>query len=225
MPLRTLCWSVVLAVTWVPTASVAQVAYCRSDLKIVQQAPEWCRQHGRPWVTVAVPGRPTDIESLKLIQLQLTALGFYPGPIDGRLGPATLYAIRKFQGSVGSDPDGAITSDLQSQLAQRTLPAGTEVVEVRANAVFQPPSEQSQGTAPSRVPEIIHHVSNQDRPKLVVLTTVVLGLLAVALGGLAGVACLVVKVMGAFRNEPPAIHRGTYSPLHQSASAWEPGRT
>src|SRR4051794_28122512 len=120
MPLRTtLCWGVVLAVAWVPTSSVAQRAYCRSDLRIVEQAPEGCRQRGRPWVTVALPGRPTAMESLKLIQLQLTTLGFYPGPIDGRPGPATVYAIRKFQRSIGSDPDGAITSDLQSQLDQR----------------------------------------------------------------------------------------------------------
>jgi hypothetical protein len=201
MRLLASCWGVILVITVVSPFAVAQVTYCRSGLAISEQTPEQCRQRGRPSVTVAVPSRPTKVESLKVVQLQLETLGFHPGPSDGVLGPATIYAIRQFQRSIGLDPDGVITSELQSQLDQRTRPKGTvpNVVEALADTVAQAQFEGSQVTSPSPVSK--SRWSNYDHPNIIVLTAIIFGLLAVVLGVLTGFACLVLKVTSALKNE------------------------
>jgi hypothetical protein len=141
------------------------------------------------------------MESLKVIQLQLETLGFHPGPTDGVLGPATVYAIRQFQRSIGLDADGAITSELQSQLDQRTRQKGTvpRTVEALADTVAHAQFEGSQVTSPSPVSK--SQSFNYDQPNVIVLTAIVFSLLAVVLGVLAGFACLVLKVASAFKNE------------------------
>jgi peptidoglycan hydrolase-like protein with peptidoglycan-binding domain len=46
-----------------------------------------------------IRGRPftARIERVKELQRQLTALGLEPGPVDGRYGPATTEAVKRFQ--------------------------------------------------------------------------------------------------------------------------------
>jgi peptidoglycan hydrolase-like protein with peptidoglycan-binding domain len=46
-----------------------------------------------------IRGRPFTgrIERVKELQRQLTALGFEPGPVDGRYGTTTTEAVKRFQ--------------------------------------------------------------------------------------------------------------------------------
>jgi len=53
---------------------------------------------------------------IKKIQTELTELGFYPGYIDGKMGPNTAEAIKAFQKSIGRRPTGRITKGLYWQL-------------------------------------------------------------------------------------------------------------
>ena len=94
---------------------------------MVEQSAEWCQQRKAPVVSIASPGKPTETEANKLLQLQLMALGFDPGGIDGVVGTGTSNAIRQFQRSTGQTVDGVITPTLKAQLDERTRsrPAAT----------------------------------------------------------------------------------------------------
>lgn len=50
----------------------------------------------------------TDVMEL---QVRLHELGFYAGPLDGRFGPGTLRAVRRFQESRGLAPSGVVRWD------------------------------------------------------------------------------------------------------------------
>jgi hypothetical protein len=54
--------------------------------------------------------RPTTdrIERVKALQRQLTALGFEPGPVDGRYGPDTTEAVKRFQQGYDLRVDGVV---------------------------------------------------------------------------------------------------------------------
>jgi peptidoglycan hydrolase-like protein with peptidoglycan-binding domain len=54
--------------------------------------------------------RPTmdRIERVKALQRQLTALGFEPGPVDGRYGPHTTEAVKRFQQAYDLRVDGVV---------------------------------------------------------------------------------------------------------------------
>jgi murein L,D-transpeptidase YcbB/YkuD len=49
-----------------------------------------------------------DFHSVAGIQTTLTTLGFDPGPIDGKSGPRTEAAIRRFQLAHGLVADGSV---------------------------------------------------------------------------------------------------------------------
>lgn len=72
------------------------------------------RLRGRPFT-----GR---IERVKELQGQLTALGFEPGPVDGRYGPATTEAVKRFQQRHRLPMDGIADPDtlnaLRKEIAQ-----------------------------------------------------------------------------------------------------------
>lgn len=46
--------------------------------------------------------------NIRVVQMDLQALGFYNGKVDGKQGPKTDEAIREFQKSKGLNPDGRI---------------------------------------------------------------------------------------------------------------------
>jgi len=56
-----------------------------------------------------------------LLQEQLGALGFDPGPIDGLIGPRTRDAVRAFQEARGIPQTGRISFDLLERLQRETL--------------------------------------------------------------------------------------------------------
>jgi hypothetical protein len=68
------------------------------------------------WGTQPAPGPTTAslaggasrrIDTVTDLQRALKSAGFDPGPIDGRMGPRTDYAIRRFQAANGLQVDGA----------------------------------------------------------------------------------------------------------------------
>jgi membrane-bound lytic murein transglycosylase B len=57
----------------------------------------------RPWPN---KDRPLRREEKEELQRRLIALGYDPGPVDGKVGPSTRAAIRAFQQKVGNPADG-----------------------------------------------------------------------------------------------------------------------
>lgn len=53
---------------------------------------------------------------IKQVQRKLARLGYDPGPVDGRLGPATRAAIRKFQIANNMPPTGNIEPGVMALL-------------------------------------------------------------------------------------------------------------
>lgn len=64
--------------------------------------------------TRAPSDRPDPV--VKRIQKQLSAIGIYQGPVDGKMGPRTEQAIRLFQQSRGLKVDGVANEDLANTL-------------------------------------------------------------------------------------------------------------
>ena len=52
------------------------------------------------------------------IQVALKTSGYYAGPVDGKMGPQTLEAVRAFQRAKGLTPDGKVGSRTAAALAK-----------------------------------------------------------------------------------------------------------
>jgi peptidoglycan hydrolase-like protein with peptidoglycan-binding domain len=72
---------------------------------------------------VPVEPSPDRIEQVKALQRQLSWLGFEPGTVDGRYGPITTGAVKRFQEANDLTVDGVVGRDtrdaLRASLAQR----------------------------------------------------------------------------------------------------------
>jgi peptidoglycan hydrolase-like protein with peptidoglycan-binding domain len=64
-------------------------------------------------------GSAYDDGTVRNIQAGLQRLGYDPGPADGRFGPQTESAIRRFQQDNGMPVDGQPTAQLWQQIQQR----------------------------------------------------------------------------------------------------------
>ncbi len=56
------------------------------------------------------------IERVKMIQVKLNALGYYPGPTDGWYGPKTINAVKRFQGDQGIVQEGIVNPRTRMKL-------------------------------------------------------------------------------------------------------------
>jgi peptidoglycan hydrolase-like protein with peptidoglycan-binding domain len=67
--------------------------------------------------------RPTTdrVERVKALQRQLTALGFEPGPVDGRYGPHTTEAVKRFQQAYDLRVDGVADARTRRALEHHAL--------------------------------------------------------------------------------------------------------
>lgn len=65
------------------------------------------------------PGSAYDEGTVRNIQAGLQRLGYDPGPADGRFGPQTESAIRRFQQDNGLTIDGQPTAAVWQQIQQR----------------------------------------------------------------------------------------------------------
>jgi peptidoglycan hydrolase-like protein with peptidoglycan-binding domain len=64
-----------------------------------------------------------ESEQLRQVQQRLKALGYDPGPIDGRPGPGTREAIRRYQRSLDRPETGELTPELLTRLTAADPPA------------------------------------------------------------------------------------------------------
>ena len=56
--------------------------------------------------------RPLRVEEIRNLQRMLSEIGFDSNGVDGILGPNTRAAVRDFQESEGSTPDGYVSAEL-----------------------------------------------------------------------------------------------------------------
>lgn len=79
---------------------------------------QWRRQAGSPVQTLPA-GDPGDAETrVASAQRMLKGLGYYAGPADGLLGPATRAAVARFQAEHGLPPTGDVSPVLLERLRQ-----------------------------------------------------------------------------------------------------------
>ena len=64
-------------------------------------------------------------DRVRALQRQLRALGAHPGPLDGRFGPRTAAAVRRFQHAHRLAADGIVGPNTTRQLAHQHKPAAT----------------------------------------------------------------------------------------------------
>jgi hypothetical protein len=69
---------------------------------------------------------PVDDPTIRFVQYALFQLGYEPGPVDGKRGPTTMAAVKRYGRAAGLAPaDDAITVDVIERLRTdlATLPA------------------------------------------------------------------------------------------------------
>src|SRR3954468_9004040 len=62
---------------------------------------------------------------VRALQRKLRALGAHPGPVDGRFGPQTEAAVRRFQHARGLPADGIVGAQTARRLERHEKPAAT----------------------------------------------------------------------------------------------------
>ena len=81
----------------------------------IAEGAERPKQAGRS-AEPGLPGPAPDPAVIESLQEDLRALGYDPGPVDGKLGPKTVSAIRAYQGNRGVADDGRVTASLVDSL-------------------------------------------------------------------------------------------------------------
>lgn len=71
-------------------------------------------------------GDPDGSERVRSLQRRLRQAGADPGPVDGRFGPQTEAAVRRFQGRQGLEVDGLVDEATRTALARRAVSAVPE---------------------------------------------------------------------------------------------------
>jgi peptidoglycan hydrolase-like protein with peptidoglycan-binding domain len=75
-------------------------------------------------------GFPAPSREVRSLQTKLTAAGFSPGPVDGRYGPLTIAAVKRFQQADGLVVDGIVGPRTRHALAGGGLLPGAGAFEV-----------------------------------------------------------------------------------------------
>ncbi|HEY5876770.1 MAG TPA: peptidoglycan-binding protein, partial [Ilumatobacteraceae bacterium] len=91
------------------------------------------------------------ITSTTQLQLALTELGFYDGPIDGVYSAETIEAVRALQRSLGVPETGIIDTPTMIAIYQRGIESGTPTTTTEP-PVTAPPSTEAPAPAPTEPP-------------------------------------------------------------------------
>ena len=107
---------------------VASSNYPILDEVAKQTAKKWthvpARRDGVPitqWITQSIPFKladagPVQPDAVRQVQERLKTAGFYPGPVDGYLGPRTRDALRRYQESKGLQTTGEVDKATRTAL-------------------------------------------------------------------------------------------------------------
>jgi peptidoglycan hydrolase-like protein with peptidoglycan-binding domain/TPR repeat protein len=125
---------------------------------------------------------------VRALQRRLALAGFSPGPLDGRYGPRTENAVRRFQAAHGLAVDGIAGPETFAGL--RTAPrvrrgSAGRTVRPRAGSLASPRGARAPARAPARaVPPLGHgrRVNSSGSPSMA--TVVILSLLGLATVGI-----------------------------------------
>jgi hypothetical protein len=139
--------------------------------------------------------QPAGLGRVRVLQRRLAGLGFAPGPIDGRYGPLTERAVRRFQTADGLRVDGIAGPQTITHLdPNRTVHPRTRAsTHLRSRARSVRPSARSRPPASAQAPNSVGHPhasgSRSTWPALLatVLTGILVLLLLIAWFGEAGV--------------------------------------
>jgi len=104
-----------------------------------------------PATLVLTPGagdEPGGAELVRALQRDLASAGFAPGPIDGRYGPLTQHAVRRFQAARGLRVSGTAGPQTLALLPKSAAPVNSSEAVARVNSsksaapvhTSQPPS-------------------------------------------------------------------------------------
>jgi peptidoglycan hydrolase-like protein with peptidoglycan-binding domain len=159
---------------------------------------------GRTRRAVLAPGagyaQPTGSKRVRSLQRRLRRLGFAPGPVDGRYGPLTMQAIRRFQQTHHLPASGV--------LSPRTLVALT--------SGRRPTTERHTRPRPVTRPVVIRPVTRHPRPETPL--PVVPVLLALAALGLAALAHSYWRTRRRLQRTPTSPQRPVQAPQVTSGS-------
>jgi serine protease Do len=71
------------------------------------------------FLTLGVRSAEADPANIRILQRLLVWTGYYPGPIDGELGPGTIRAVRQLQLDYGEAPGGVPSKTVLNILIQK----------------------------------------------------------------------------------------------------------
>jgi peptidoglycan hydrolase-like protein with peptidoglycan-binding domain len=89
---------------------------------------------------------PHGSRRVRAIQRRLRALGYAPGPIDGRFGPLTQRAVMRFQADRRLAPDGEVGPITSNRLLPHGLPSPSTRARTQAPTPTHPPTLPDLGT-------------------------------------------------------------------------------
>ena len=121
---------------------------------------------------------------VRVLQRRLVGAGFAPGPIDGRYGPRTEQAVRRFQAAHGLGVDGIAGPQTLAHLSNQQPPTphppltSTRPAHTGGSAAAHPAGTQQPARPPTRKTVPASHSTSSPQLGLLVL----LAALAVALG-------------------------------------------
>ena len=94
------------------------------------------------------PGR--RVERVKELQRQLASLGLSPGPVDGRYGPATTEAVKRFQQQHRLPMDGIADSHTLNAL-------GNDIAQIPQQTPHQDPGKSDEAGKPDEADRVFRH--------------------------------------------------------------------
>jgi tetratricopeptide (TPR) repeat protein len=139
------------APTTVSDPAAAQIAAAPSIAKQTEPGATSLPEVPAPAADLVVAGEVVDQGLVLLIQRELQAAGYEPGPLDGTPGTKFAAAITAYQRANNLRADGRASIELLSRLARENLKAGRTAAFVpAAELAAKPAPESGQGAAPSR---------------------------------------------------------------------------